>query len=341
MNIFDRISWRDPLSGRKLLPRVTCRDPAGRPLAGALVIEGTDFAYPIVHGIPRLTPRLAYRHRAWLEGDGLQPPTVPVASTVQAEETVTSFGTQWEWDSEPRTEEDLRWRVAGRHALTGSDYSGRVVLDAGAGAGDQSRWILQNGAAAVVSMDLSESINVAYRKLWQHSDWIGIQGDITALPFADSFFDFVYCEGVIQHTWSSQATVKELTRVLAVGGRGIATHYTLPESFKQRLQLNLRNWLRARLSGLDFFRLLFVSGILAAMAHIPLIGNFFGKTIAVKNPLMPNFKSTWSATYDTYGGHAYQRHLSMPDFLACFDLPGVVREPTPGGGVAFSKSRSA
>jgi ubiquinone/menaquinone biosynthesis C-methylase UbiE/uncharacterized protein YbaR (Trm112 family) len=338
MHLFDRIPWRDPVSGRKLTVRVSHRDPVGRPLSGALVIEGTDSAYPIVHGIPRLTPELAWRHRIWLESDGLVPPVV-TPTGAQAESTVTSFGIQWEWDSEPRTEQDLRWRVAERHGLTAADYADRIVFDAGAGAGDQSRWILENGAAAVVSVDLSEAINVAYRKLWERPNWVGIQGDITALPFDGSFFAFVYCEGVIQHTWSSEAAIKELARVLAVGGNGVATHYTKPERLRQRAQLGLRNWLRGRLSRLEFFELLFVSGLLAGTAHVPLVGNLFGKTIAVKNPRMPTFKATWSATYDTYGGHAHQRHLSMKDVVACFNLPDIACRLSPDGGILFTKMR--
>jgi ubiquinone/menaquinone biosynthesis C-methylase UbiE len=304
------------------------------------VIERTNLGYPIVHGIPRLTPELAFRHRAWLEADNLAPPVDLNNKTLQKEATVASFGTQWGWDSEPRTEADLRWRVAERHALSVADYADQIVLDAGAGAGDQSRWILDSGAAAVVSVDLSGAIDVAHRKLWQRPNWIGVQGDIAALPFADSVFGFIYCEGVIQHTWSSEATVKELLRVLGIGGEGVATHYTVPESLKLRGQLKLRNLLRTRLSQLEFFKLLFLTGVFASMAHIPFIGDFFGKTIAVKNPRMPTFKSTWSATYDTYGQHAYQRHLSMAEFLACFDLPGVVGKRSPGGGVLFNKTAS-
>jgi hypothetical protein len=53
---------------------------------------------------------------------------------------------------------------------------------------------------------------------------------------------------------------------------------------------------------------------------------------------MPTFKSTWSATYDAYGGHAYQRHLPMTEFLACFDLPGIASKSSPGGGVVFKKN---
>jgi ubiquinone/menaquinone biosynthesis C-methylase UbiE len=272
-----------------------------------------------------------------LDAEGLSPPADAKGRPIQEEWTVTSFGFQWGWDPEPRTEEDLKWRVAERHNLTRRDYAGRTVLDAGAGAGDQSRWILRNGAAAVVSVDLSDAVNVAYDKLQGNRNWIGIQGDISALPFAEPFFDFVYCEGVIQHTQSSEATVRELARVLRPGGRGVATHYSIPESLKLRAQLRLRNWLRTWLSGMEPSKLLLVSGVLAAFAQAPLIGDFFGKTIAVKNPRMPTFKSTWSATYDTYGSHTYQRHLSPAAFLASFDLPGIAKEPSPGGGVVFRK----
>jgi hypothetical protein len=58
MTLFDRIAWRDPVTGRRLEPRVTARTPAGGPICGARVVSGTSVGFPIVDGVARLTPEL-------------------------------------------------------------------------------------------------------------------------------------------------------------------------------------------------------------------------------------------------------------------------------------------
>src|SRR4051812_39001868 len=190
--LFDRICWRDPLSGLPLEPIVSARTPAGVPICGALRIAGTNSGYPIVDSVIRLTPESAERHSEWLTPLGLLPPAPSVRENVgfQDESTVSSFGFQWTWNSAMRSEADLRWRVARRFQLEPVEFAGKVVLDAGAGAGDQSRWLLQQGAQ-VVSIDLSSAIDVVAHKLRLEPCWVGVQGDITALPFTENQFDMV------------------------------------------------------------------------------------------------------------------------------------------------------
>src|SRR5262245_64582262 len=105
-HLFDQLPWYDPWRKKKLIPTIASRDFTGRPLSGALVIEGTDIGYPIVHGIPRLTPEIADLHANWLEMFGLSPPPLPdeTEQSFQNQQTVSSFGFQWSWDSEPRSE---------------------------------------------------------------------------------------------------------------------------------------------------------------------------------------------------------------------------------------------
>jgi ubiquinone/menaquinone biosynthesis C-methylase UbiE len=339
-HLFDRLPWFDRWSKRKLIPYVATRDFTGRPLSGALVIEGTHIGYPIVHGIPRMTPETAHLHANWLEIFGLSPPPIANQPEVdfQSQHTVSSFGFQWNWDSEPRTEADLRWRVAERHGLTEKEFQGLDILDAGAGAGDQSRWLLQHGAQSVVSIDLSGAIEVAHKKLEKYSNWLSVQGDITALPFSEPCFNYIYCEGVIQHTRDSKLTVTELLRVLTDGGKGVATHYILPKSFKSRVQLKIRNTLRKRLSRMEPERLLLLSGVLAAATYVPILGYIFGRTLAVVNPRMPFLKATWSCTYDTYGSHTFQRHIQPDEFRSYFLNQNVEASFSPDGGILFRKA---
>ena len=209
--LFDTVAWQDPSSGAPLEPLVSARTPSGVPICGALRVAGTATGYPIVDAVARLTPELAHRHASWLVPFGLTPAgaTLTEGRGFQPESTVDSFGWQWTWNSAMRSDADLRMRVAERFGLTPESFSGLRMLDAGAGAGDQSRYLADHGAS-VVSVDLSSAIEVVATKLRMRPNWVGVQADITALPFRSSQFDCVYCEGVIQHTRDSPGTVREL-----------------------------------------------------------------------------------------------------------------------------------
>jgi SAM-dependent methyltransferase len=335
----EALDWRDPFSGRPLTFHVAARHPTGRPHSGALVIEGTREGYPVVDGIPRMTPELAARHRAWLDTLGLE---IPAGPPVQPVATVESFGFQWAWNPEPRSAAELPWRVAESHGLTPESYRGHRVLDAGCGAGDESRFILGPGeAGTLVSVELSGAIAVASAKLADNPRWLGIQGDVAHLPFADGAFSFVYCEGVIHHCVDSRATVHELLRVLGPGGWIVATHYTTPESRAGRAVDALRRAIRARLSRLDRPSLLAVTGVLAALAHVPILGRAWGRTVAVANPRHRTFRATWSRTFDAYGSQSFQRRLAPDEFAALFrEIPGVTIARHRGGDVVARRATS-
>jgi ubiquinone/menaquinone biosynthesis C-methylase UbiE len=336
--LFDRIAWRDPLSGAPLEPVVAARTPGGVPICGAMRIAGTDRGYPIVDSVVRATPELAWRHAEWLEPFGLMPPAAS-ADDFQEQATVDSFGFQWSWIGDMRSEADLRMRVAERFGLSPDDFRGKVVLDAGAGAGDQSRYLIDHGAEAV-SIDLSGAIEVVASKLRMRPGWVGVQGDVTMLPLADAQFDVVYCEGVIQHTRDSVATVRELLRVARPGGRILATHYTRSaatsplQRIKRVVTLGYYESLRRRLSSMERFRRLLVTGNLAALSYVPLLGRLLRRSgTALYYDLMPDFRTTWTNTYDYYGGHAYQRFITAEEFTDYFRRAGGAEIEESGAGV--------
>ncbi|MCW2557802.1 MAG: ubiE 2 [Mycobacterium sp.] len=331
-DLFERLAWRDPVTGGPLEPIVTARTPAGVPMSGALRRVGTTQGYPIVDCVVRLTPELAHRHRAWLAPLGLTPPeSTSDVGALQAVDTVDSFGWQWMWAANMRTEEDLAWRVARRFGVEPSAFAGGLALDAGAGAGDQTRY-LSRFSAGVVSIDLSEAIDLVASKMRMHSEWVGIQGDVTSLPFADGQFDTVYCEGVIQHTRDSAATVRELVRVTAPGGLILASHYvrrdatSLGSRLFRRVTLGHYNFLRDRLSRMERYRLLLVTGVLAALSYVPLLGRLVRWSgTAMYSDLMPDLKTTWTNTFDKFGNHSYQRFINVDEFWAFFERLGNVR----------------
>jgi ubiquinone/menaquinone biosynthesis C-methylase UbiE len=256
---------------------------------------------------------------------------------LQDERTVESFGFQWNWNSEMRTEADLNWRVASRFGVEPSGFVGRTVLDAGAGAGDQSRWLVQHGAS-VVSVDLSSAIDVVAAKLRLSPHWVGVQGDLAALPFEEGLFDFVYCEGVIQHTSDSARTVRQLARALRQGGEILATHYDKPQRLVGRVRHAYQEALRSRLSRWNHQRLLLLAGNLAALAHLPVIGSLVAKSgTAIRYSLMPDFKTTWTNTYDFYGPHAFQRYVDSDEFWSYFQRLGDVESVYRSGTVVRAR----
>jgi ubiquinone/menaquinone biosynthesis C-methylase UbiE len=319
--LFDRLQWRDPLNGGPLEPLIAARTPAGVPLYGALRVAGTDYGYPIVDCVARLTPELARRYAEWLTPFGLQPPPSSGGPgvTFQPESTVESFGFQWTFNSAMRSETDLRWRVAERFKVQPTAFTGKLVLDAGTGTGDQSRFISDQGAQ-VVSIDLSSAIDVAAQKLRLRPGWVGVQGDITSLPFPDQQFDIVYCEGVIQHTHDSALTVRELCRVLKEGGMVLATHYGKAKRWWGRLRIAWHFGLRRQLSRMERYKLLLLTGNLAALSYIPLVGKLLRLTTVSYSELMPDFKTTWTNTFDGYGNHSYQRVITPEEFWHYFEL---------------------
>lgn len=353
--LFDRISWRDPVTGGPLEPLVTARTPAGVPISGALRRPGSNEAYPIVDSVARLTPELAWRHREWLEQLGLVAPEAH-DERFQPEASVESFGFQWTWVGTMRTDADLRMRVAERFGLTPADFVNRLVLDAGAGAGDQSGYIVRNGGS-VVSIDLSSAIDVVASKLRMQHGWAGVQGDITKLPFMDGQFDTVYCEGVLQHTRDSVMAVRELLRVVKEGGELLATHYTReePRTWSHRRRRALTSWyygfLRSRLSRMDRFKLLLTTGNLAALSYVPILGRALrASETALYYDLMPEFRTTWTNTFDFWGSHTFQRFITPDEFVAYFTTvpgleivygkPGVVRSRKTGGDDVAVNERS-
>jgi ubiquinone/menaquinone biosynthesis C-methylase UbiE len=100
-------------------------------------------------------------------------------------------------------------------------FKGKRCLDAGCGGGRATVLMARAGAREVVSYDLSER-NVATTT--RNAANFGLTnvrvqcGSLMELPFANQEFDVVWCNGVLHHTTDPGRSLREVTRVLKVGG---------------------------------------------------------------------------------------------------------------------------
>jgi len=143
-----------------------------------------------------------------------------IARFVDAQHYAASFGFQWhryhrtqlDHDEVRESEEHFLMKTA----LRPDELKGKLVLDVGCGMGRfaevATRW-----GARVVGIDLSAAAEVAARNLASR-DFVALQADVFALPFAAESFDVIYSVGVLHHTPDCEAAVKALAKYLKPGG---------------------------------------------------------------------------------------------------------------------------
>jgi SAM-dependent methyltransferase len=166
---------------------------------GRLVCEKCGREYPVQGGVPRMMPE-----------------TVP--KKVQA--TIDGFG--WEWQNFDECIQDTY--MTGRknfldfiYPVKEGFFEGKCILDAGCGMGRFLRLGAEFGSRQIIGMDLSSSVETAYRHTRQLPNAHVVQGDILAPPFKATF-DYVFSVGVLQFMVDPKKGFASLVRCLKGGG---------------------------------------------------------------------------------------------------------------------------
>jgi SAM-dependent methyltransferase len=101
--------------------------------------------------------------------------------------------------------------------LSPAEVEGKLVLDAGVGAGRYSE-VVSRWGADVVGIDLSYAVEAAYKNLHSvRNVWVA-QADIATLPFKAASFDVIFSVGVLHHTPDTGAYFHKLVPLLRPGG---------------------------------------------------------------------------------------------------------------------------
>ena len=106
------------------------------------------------------------------------------------------------------------------------DLQGRIVLNIGCGAGDESAFIAYNGSSCV-ALDVTHQAAQAALRLMTSlgKSGIGVQADSRFLPLQDNCIDVIYSSGVLHHSPNMERSIEEIHRVLTVGGKAFIMLY--------------------------------------------------------------------------------------------------------------------
>ena len=191
-----------------LLEHLACPSCHGRLDLAAAVSQGAE----VMEGDLRCRKcRAAYAVRRGV------PRFVESARTEESARTASAFG--WEWRTFSRIDDHheqqfLDWIApAGREA-----FHGRVVLEGGCGKGRHTRLASRYGAAAVIGVDLSEAVDVAFDNTRDEPTVHIVQADLLRLPLRPASCDYAFSVGVLHHLPDPSAGFQALAEAVRPGG---------------------------------------------------------------------------------------------------------------------------
>lgn len=299
---------RCPVTGSALTLENAAMAPNGLIQSGMLVAEGNPaHRYPVVRGVPRFVPQAG------------------PAST----ESVAAFGDQWNHFNYNEFVHNFTGAMA--RVFGGMTYfKGKVVVDAGAGAGMQSRWIAEAGAKHVIALELSHAVDGVIAQNLQGLEGTVdvIQCSIDAIPLRDEAISgLVLVHNVIQHTPSVPKTLNELWRITGRGAELAFNSYTRNDStilhrLRHRVYLAVRAVLARAPNGVRRA----YGHLMSSLRFVPVLGTVLEKADLVRRGPSGG-RTGWDAvkhlyragvlnTYDYFGAHAYQHHHSFAEIRA-------------------------
>jgi SAM-dependent methyltransferase len=266
----------------------------GEIVSGGLTCAACDGVFPIAAGIPRFVGHDAY---------------------------AASFGDEWHrfrtvqidsLNGTTQSEDGFRLKTG----LAPADVRGRLVLDAGVGAGRYAE-VMARWGAEVVGVDLTRAVDAAAQNLQGCPAAHLVQADIFALPFREQTFDVAYSIGVLHHTPDTAAAFRRVAAMVKKGGQlgvyiylagGLARYFS--DAFRvvtTRLPRQVLYYLSAGAVPLYFLH------------RIPVIGRLSQAVLPTN--IHPDWRWRWLDTFDWYTPK-YQWKHRYPEVLRWFREAG-------------------
>lgn len=191
-----------------------------------------------------------------------------------------------------------------------SELKGKLVLDAGCGTGRYSEIALKNGAI-VIGVDMSYSVDVAYKNMGGNPNAHFIQADIMHLPFNEGIFDFVFSYGVLHHTPDAYRAFRSIVKYVKPGGKLSIFVYS---SYNKGIVYSSAFWrfFTTRMPKRMLYALSFIAVPLYYLYKIPVIGSL-GKMLFVI-PMWKDWRWRVLDTFDWYSPKFQSKHTHWEVF---------------------------
>lgn len=214
---------------------------------GFLYAESSQTLYPIINAVPilltfrtTLTEKFVEEHKSLLNSDKFKTYALPNLEPMKGEKSIqTTFTEEWgalgddeitfAYDEEQGValHKDV-WLQMEEEEL----QSKKMVLDVGCGFGKEAKYLTQIFPnATVVAIDLNLAVVRAGIDLLETGRIFPVVASLFKIPFKNSSFDHVHCQGVIHHTFSTEQGFYAIEEKVNAKGSIFVWVYAWEDSF--------------------------------------------------------------------------------------------------------------
>lgn len=135
----------------------------------------------------------------------------------RSDQYVKNFSLQWNIHSHTQYGALSDRTLCLKTGLSIDDLRDRLVLDAGCGSGRFSD-VVSRAGGMVVGVDLSYSIDAAFKEIGLRENVCLVQCDLLRMPFKSRSFDIAFSIGVVHHTRFPKGAATEIARLVKNNG---------------------------------------------------------------------------------------------------------------------------
>jgi SAM-dependent methyltransferase len=243
---------------------------------------------------------------------------------VQSDSYAGSFGFQWNQFSRVQLDilngsRESEQTFLEKTAFTPDRMEGKLILDAGVGAGRFSDVASRLGAE-VIGVDLSAAVESAFENVGKRSNVHIVHADLFHLPFKEKIFDSIFSIGVLHHTPDTQKAFFKLVPLLKEAGEIAIWVYDAYTPFKK-----ITDTFRKISTRLPKGFVYYSSTIAIPLYYLKPFRKIFENVFRLC--MHPNWKWRWLDTFD-YFSPKYQWKHTYPEVYSWFEEAGL-EEITP------------